>query len=70
MQFCARAEFGAFLPAEGDRLTMIEFQLSAVKSSLFYKAVPKEGIEPSFLSEHEFESCAYASSATSARTGV
>lgn len=29
-------------------------------------AVPKEGIEPSIPKEHEFESCAYASSATSA----
>ena len=28
--------------------------------------VPKVGIEPTFLSEHDFESCAYACSATSA----
>jgi hypothetical protein len=28
--------------------------------------VPKEGIEPSFLTEHDFESCASANSATPA----
>ena len=33
-----------------------------------YQSVPKEGIEPSFLTEHDFESCASAYSATSART--
>jgi hypothetical protein len=32
----------------------------------FMTPVPKEGIEPSFLSEHDFESCASAYSATSA----
>ncbi len=32
-------------------------------------SVPKEGIEPSFLAEHDFESCASAYSATSALAG-
>jgi hypothetical protein len=32
----------------------------------YLAGVPKEGIEPSFLTEHDFESCASAYSATSA----
>jgi hypothetical protein len=28
--------------------------------------VPREGLEPSILAEHDFESCAYTNSATTA----
>ena len=31
--------------------------------------VPKVGVEPTLLTEHDFESCASANSATSARNG-
>jgi hypothetical protein len=63
-QRCVSALFGFDTVSAGDRKTPRGFQdqISAL--------VPVEGIEPTLLAEHDFESCASTSSATRAASMI